>query len=645
MKAWLWLMFCLCVQPVFADGPEPAALGFLEKIREGSLDLEPGGDTALQPTTSEKKRRQIREDLERLEADLRGGELELGDVNQDGNFAAVMVLKTGGYDSAQAQVFPVALVRRGGDWLPAPVLASFENAVAAYTLPLKGRLSALEGWMLKKRVSDLGELIDESASRMRKKVEQAVSEDFLKNGKPGEIADRFVEACQKGDIPAILGFLGGLSNPLPDNWEIRLKASQAAVAGAQNFDSPWYLLASPDVVRVKVLDELNGKGAMISYGCLDPRQAGSRGTLGIISIIHLSLDRDSGGRWRIDPPSALLNDDAEALVIDADLDADLLDKFPEIFRKSSPLKGGKTLAEAESAVMEALGGDGLADLLSRVDFGNRGKDGRIACAEAAKLWWSMNGPGEFRVPVRLDAKEEGSLAVVAYQWFSVTQSDRYELKTLYFKKQKQGWVWSPGVVPAGERKGQQVLSEWVKAQEEDWRISWRGRLMQDSSRLTGVDGEGLPSDEQATQAVADWLEALENKRIKHALELSAWFGDEGEVPINALRNLSYELSAQDGGENTIGKVYRGGGWVAVAVSTATADGDKNDGLKNSFVVVLKGNGGAKVVPELDLLGEESRTRRFLNNETFKRLGATIGEADAAELRELFDRFLNDISPD
>lgn len=640
-------MLLLCFQPVLAGGPEAVALEFLEKAREGSLDLEPGGDTAIQPMTSEEKRRQIRRDFERLEDDLTGGELELGDVKVDGNFAAVMVLKSAGFDFSQAQVFPVALVRRGGAWAPAPVLASFENAVSAYTLPLKNRLSVLEDWMLRKRVTDLGMLMEDSAGKMRKNIEKSISENFLKTGSPREIADRFVKACEEGDTPAILGFLGGLSEPLPHDWELRMKAAPVAASGASNPQSPWYLVSSPTVVRRKVLEDISGDEAMISYGCLDPRRAGSRGTLGIISVFHLAFEKDSAGLWIINPQEALLNNDAEALANELDLDVDLLDKFPEVFRESTPLVGGETLDLAAKEVIKVLRKGDLAALLALVEFGNRGKDGRIACAKAAKLWWSVNAPGQFREPVMLDLKEEGALGVVAYQWFSVTQPDRYELETLFFKKQKEGWVWVPGVVNAGEREGQKILSAWIKAGERDWRISWRLRLMAGSTRLTEEDGDRAPTDSEAKQAVSEWLEALENKAIRRVFELSAWFGEEGDLPIQALRKLSYEFSAQDGGASRISKIYRRDPWVAVRVTKAFSEGRKADEKeeKDSFVVVRMSDDGAKVIPELDLLEEDSRTRRFLNDDTFRQLGEKVGKAPAGELRLLFASFLKDIEAD
>lgn len=636
-------MLFICVCPVMANSPEPAALAFLKKARDGALDLEPGGDTALQPSTSEEKRRRIRQDFERLENDLKWGELEIGDVKTDGDYAAVMVLKAGGFDSIQAQVFPVALVRQGEDWLPAPVLASFENAVSAYTLPLRDRLSKLEDWMLRKRVTDLGMIIEDSSVRMRKSIEKSVSGDFLKNGSPREIADRFVEACRKGDTPAILGFLGGLSEPLPDDWELRMRAARFAARGSANPDSPWYLVSSPMVVRKKVLEDVSEDEAMISFGCLDPRRAGLRGTLGIISVFHLALERDSAGFWRIDPQDALLNDDAEALADELDLDVDLLDKFPDVFRESTPLVGGKTLDAAEKEVVEVLRSGDLTELLAYVGFGNSGKDGRIACAEAAKLWWTVHEPGRLRVPVKLGSKEEGSLGAVAFQWFSATQPDRYERKTLFFRKQAEGWVWAPGVVTAGEREAQKVLSEWVKAGEVDWRNSWREKLMRGSVRLEDLDENNVPTDLEAKQIVSRWLESLESKKVYRAVGLCAWFGDDDDLPINALRNLSYELSTQDERAKEVGKVYRTDSWVAVQV-TKVADKDRksqNPKTRDHFIVILATQDGVRVVPELDLLEEDTRTRRILNENTFKRLEEKVGKASTKELRTLFENFLED----
>ena len=130
----------LFLSPLMAADPGEAAIDFLGKVRDGKLDLKPGGDTALLEHITDGKRESIRKRLARLETELRGGELELGEVKEDGGFAAAMIRKSSGFDSAEIQVFPIALVKRGDKWLAAPMPASFENAVAGYTVPLKKRL-------------------------------------------------------------------------------------------------------------------------------------------------------------------------------------------------------------------------------------------------------------------------------------------------------------------------------------------------------------------------------------------------------------------------------------------------------------------------------------------------------------------------
>ena len=444
VRGFVFLIFGLACSSLHANEPGPAALGFLEKVRDGDLDLEPGGDTALQEHTAEAKRRQIRGALERLGGDLRGGSLELGEVREEGDFAAVMVKKTGGFDSGHMQVFPVALVRRGAEWLPAPVLASFENAVAGYTVPLYKRLGELEGWMSRERVLGLEKLISESAARTRRLIKRNIVGENLEGDDLGKIADLFIEACADGNQAAVLGFLGGLGEPLPADWAERLRASQAAVGSDGDTEGVWRLLVSPEVVRVRVNEERSGMAGLVSIACLDPARAEKTGTLGKIELLHLEFSKDGGGRWKIDLPYVLLHNDSEELDSDDDLDVDLLDRFPAELRKADPLVASPTAQDASDAVLDGLKSGGLRELLSKVDLTGRRKDARIACGAAAEMWWSLNEPGTFRAPVRLGFREEGALAVAAYQWFTPADPDRYDLKILYFKKTGSGWVWAPG---------------------------------------------------------------------------------------------------------------------------------------------------------------------------------------------------------
>ncbi len=631
------MIFGLLCSSLFANEPGSAALDFLEKVRDGEVDLEPGGDTALQEHTAEAKRRQIRKALERLGGDLRGGSLELGQVKEEGDFAAVIVKKTGGFDSGHLQIFPVALVRRGADWFPAPVLASFENAVAGYTVPLRKRLGELEGWMSRERVLGLEKLISESAERTRGLIRGNIVGENLEGDDLGKIADLFMEACAAGNQAAVLGFLGGLGDPLPADWAERLGASQAAVDSGKDFGSVWRLIVSPDVVRVRVNEERSGKSGLVSIACLDPARAEKSGTLGKIELLHLEFSKDGGGRWKIDLPYALLHDDAEELDSDDDLDVDLLDRFPKELRKAEPLEGFPTAAEARDAVLAGLKSGGLRKLLRMVDFSGSGKDARIACGAAAEIWWSMNKPGSFHAPVGLGFREEGILAAAAYQWFSPADPDRYELKTLYFKKTGGKWIWAPGVVSEKERKSQKTLSKWIKDSEPDWRLSWRNSLLAPGERVGEIDFSAPVEDAAVEGLVGKWLDAIAARDLGAALGCAAWLGEEGDVPMKALRNLSYDLENSKQGRGRLRKIYRSDSWVAAHVSNG-----EGEETKEFFLPILSTPGGARLLPGIDLLEGSNRTRKFLNQVSFDRLRKFSADGKVEELEKLFSEFEKEV---
>jgi hypothetical protein len=616
------LILVLSLAPVMASDPGLAAMDFLGKVREGNVDLEPGADTALLEHITERKRESIRKRIERLEDELKGGELELGEVKEDGGYAAAMIRKTGGFDSAGMQVFPVALVKRGDRWLPAPVPASFENAVAGYTLPLKARLAALESWMMRKRVTDLERLLAESTKRTRDRIRDSIIGEDLEGDDLGKITDRFLDACAEGDRAAILGFLGGLSDPLPSDWPARLKASKAAVGGEGN----WRSLVSPDVIRVRVSEEVDRKDGRVSIAWLDPQRAGTSG----VGLVHLSLSRDAAGQWMIDLPESLLYGRKDS--DDEDFDGDLRARFAEKLREADSAAPEKTAREAAAALLVALNSGGVRETLRKVDAGNQSRFGSIAFTQAADVWWSLNEPGAFRVPVELGFKREGSLAAVAYQWFSVGEPDRFAPRTLFFRQTEGGWLWCPGVVPKDAKKDHASLSKWAEEMEAEWRLSWRESLMSPSVRLEEIVFGEPPSDDEVRTLIGEWLGALEKKDLSAALATAAWLGAGEMIPMRALRNISYDLANSGEGELELAAIHRTDSWVA-----ATVRRDSGERTQNIFLPVVITPRGARLLPEIDLINEDTRTRNFLNKASFDRLGKNVGDEKLAELIALFEK--------
>jgi len=599
-----------------------AALDFLGKVKEGRIDLDPGVDTALLGQITTRKRESIRKRLERMKAELAGGELELGDVKQDGLFAAAMIRKSAGFDSAEVRVFPVALVKRGGKWLPAPLPASFENAVAGYTLPMKTRLSALEEWMMRKRVTDLEKMLVESTKRTREVILNSIIGEDLEGDDLGKITDRFLEACAKGNRAAILGFLGGLSDPLPADWSLRLKASKEAVGGKGN----WRVLSSPEVIRVRVHEEKDQKDGLVSLAWLDPQTVATSG----VRVLHLNFSRDTAGQWAMDLPDALLH--GGEFPDDEDFDRDLLSRFAERLRVSEPTIYSDSLDEAVAGLMESLRSGGVHEALRKVDLGGGRRNGLKAVTDAAELWWSLNEPGVFRIPVELGFKQEGDLAVYAYQWFSVSDPDRFGLRTLFFRKMDNGWLWSPEPSAKSGHAEREELAEWVAGMEPEWRLSWRQLLMKPSAKLDRIIPADPPTDEQIKALVRAWLAALVKKDLGAALATTAWLGGgAGEIPMKALRNISYELVNADEGKAELVGIHRSASWVAVTVRRLSGER-----VQDLFLPVVSTPSGVRLLPEIDLIAETTRTRSFLNKASFEMLGKAVDEESITDLKGLFE---------
>ncbi|MEO5712460.1 MAG: hypothetical protein ABIT37_03150, partial [Luteolibacter sp.] len=361
------LISVLLATTLFAHGasndPGKEAINFLEKVRLGKIDLAPGGDTALSPQTADEKKREIARRIERIARDLGSDPLELGAVKTDDDYAAVLVRKVGGFDPSRLQVFAVALVKHGTEWTAAPLPASFENAGAGYAIALRKRLDLLENWMLREQVVDLEKLREQSAARMRQKIEARLTADELRSFDAQKAAQRFLTACQQRDLPAVLGMLGGLSTTLPDDWPARLKSADAALSVGSQAKHPWRLLTSPDVLRVVVHHEEEENSGLFSVACLDPSTTDSRTEMPRVELVHFELSKTQDDFWRIDPSSNFLQETENDEEPDEEADAELLDAFPAKWLQSHPAAPQMEAEQLHQAITTALRGGDLPSLL------------------------------------------------------------------------------------------------------------------------------------------------------------------------------------------------------------------------------------------------------------------------------------------
>ncbi len=621
--------------------PGAAAIDFLMKVREGKVNLEPGGDTALSSQTAEDKRREIARRLARMTNDLRSGTLEVGAVKQDENVAAVLVRKIGGFDPARLQVFPVALVRRGTAWAAAPVPASFENSGLGYAESLRQRLESLETWMLREQVLDLAKLRDQSVERMRTEIRKNLPLEDYRKFTPLEVGNGFLEACENGDSAAMLGYMGGLQESLPHNWPARLRAADNAAAPGKNATHPWRLLTSRQVVRVIVHHENAGDSGLVSVACLDPADS-SNGRIPQLRIVHLDMEKNRDGTWQLNLPGFFLNgepQDEEEEFADEELDADLLEAFPKNLREKYPARNVPEARAAFDATMEAMHAPDPAVLLSLIETGEDHTTALRACGRAAHNWWPVQDQTSVRHPLPLAFRESGSSAVGIVQFLSLNEPDRTRLRTFHFRKSESGWLWQAGLTSDHAADGSsRELQEWAAGELANWKDRWQQALFPRIVTGAEIAAGPAPTEEQARETVSNWLAASRATDLAAALPLAVCLDDPGSAS-RALRNLGYEVKTGrlTASAPEIQNIAQGKSWTLVRVRV-----NREEGPVFPVYPVIATADGPKIPLEIDLFAEGNRSRAFLNNTSFERAGLLTSAELETELRELFRELEKDL---
>ena len=618
--------------PLRADtDPGTAALEYLGKLREKKVSTVTGKDTAISPETTDDKRKEISRTLERLSQELAEGTLELGEIKQDGGTAGVIVRQIDGFDVNAMQVIALAMVKRGDDWLPAPIPASFDNTGLGYDPVLAQNLPALEEWMLRQRVVDLQILRAESTLRMQRQIAKSLPKEKLAAMKQDQVVEGFMKACALQDLSAVLGYLGGLNQTLPEDWSVRSNGAAKAISKKESEKSPWRLLLSPDVFRFLAHTEMTDDEGTVSFACLDPTEKSTT-----FLILHVGISKSDEGLWQIDLPSAFFNRDEE-LPKEEEIEAEILDTLPHKLRKKYPSMPQATAEEAGEILLTKLRGNSLSDLLPLISWeGTDAPSGLKNIMRAAQTWRALHDPGTVGCPLKMAFHEEGNEAAVITQFFSTHDPERTDLRVLQFQKNDKGWMWTPLPVadPAPDSDGGKIAN-WVKDQRPIMASQWQGKLLTGSSEIKSLVENHAVSPEEAHKTLTEWISSTRDGDLEKALALTAWIND-GRGASRMLRNLGHEMAtaSKEKASAEIVEIYHSTNWAAVGVKTSSEDTPANFPL----YPVIQTDKGPRILLEVDLFASPARGREFLNKASLERLQSVSSPALAEDLGKLLETY-------
>jgi len=627
----LFLLLVLAFPLRAATDPGTAALEYLGKLREKKVSTATGKDTAISPETTDNKRKEISRALDRLSQELAEGALELGEIKQDGGVAGVMIRQVDGFDVNAMQVIALAMIKRGDAWLPAPIPASFDNTGLSHDPALAQKLTALEEWMLRQRVLDLQTLRAESTLRMQRQIAKSLPRDKLAAMKPEQVVEGFMKASVQQDLSAILGYLGGLNQTLPEDWSVRSSGAAKAISKKESGKSPWRLLLSPDVFRFLAHTEMMDDEGTVSFACLDPAEKSTA-----FVILHLDISKSDEGLWQIDLPSAFFNHDEE-LPKEDEIEAEILDTLPHKLRKKYPAMPQASAQKAGETLLTQLRGNSLGDLLPLTAWEDAdAPSGLKSILRAAQTWRALHDPGTEGFPLALAFHEEGNEAAVISQFFSTRDPERTDLRVLQFQKSAQGWMWTPqpAADSAPDSDGGKI-AKWIKDQRPTVASQWQAQLLTGSNEIKTLGENHAVTPEEARKTLTEWIASIGDGDLEKAIALTAWISD-GRGAARMLRNLGHEMTTarKDMASAEIVEIYHSTNWTAVGVRTSSEDTPANFPL----YPVIQTDKGPRILLEVDLFASPARGRDFLNKASLERLQSISSPALAEDLGKLLEMY-------
>jgi hypothetical protein len=615
------------------DDPGRCAITFLENLRQlPQLSNNSAGEpTEISRQTTEAKKEVIHLRWHQLKRELGDDPLQVAAVRVDDDIAAVLIHPDCPLDPSRAKVFAVALIKNHGTWQAAPIPASFENSNINHTLKVQKRTKSLEIWMLREQVVVAEKLRSEIAARLQQKIEAATDRKRLIQLSPHEFARQFLTACTNRDLPAILGYLGGLSPSLPTDWTNRMRMVSLAIQSSPKTTHTWHLLTAPEVLRTLVHLDESTDPITASIACLDASISKSVDDFPKVEVVNCVLVKGNDHLWRIDPPTdPLQSNEDEFTESENQTDQKMALAFPARWADDKPLTPQSTAELAHHSWLTAIQEPSPSKLFILCDLKASAADAAKTCSQAAQLWWSIHQPDAINLPIPLAMHASENSAAAVVQWFSPRDPNHFEPRILSFERSPSGWLWS--FVPNQEFPNE--IRDWLTTETKNLATQWQEILLTECSTITPNASRPSPSIEDARNWMNTWNSLCQHHDMKQALSITLRLTTP-ESDARVLQNVGYDIvaSSKDPGSRTITEVYQGKICSAVGAKVILKNGE----VTYPLYPLINTRTGSKLLAEIDLISSANNGRDFLNRAALQRLEHAGEGALVEELRSLLEK--------
>ena len=614
-----------------AESPGKAAIAFAEGLRDGMEKEKLMALCALNPDTGDRKKDLITENWKTngkrmLPLAFRVVEEKIGGEN-----AAVVLSQLDENQGGSSHVLSLAIVKRGREWLAAPVLSSFQNSIVTYDPTTLSQRQELEHWMLAREIFLREEMQTNATQKLQEKMRLSIAPESLKSIAPRDLLEGLILAIRERDQAATLARLGGFSSDSIPQWDAIVQRISTAFRSDDLQQWPWKLIASNQALLAIGAPLDLGDEKSIDMLALHPESLSEEP-----DFFSFSIQYDEEGRARVVIPDVFLqrnlSEDEMGEIMDSE-DPDQLAMYESIHKQS--LRGW---ADVDLTNAKAVA-DTIEKSLQNNDFATFWGAGAAPATKAdllempgmVGLWQKLQGSATgSSLFGRVGFLEQENHALLVLQSYAPRNTDAIQLQQIWLVRNNQKWVMladAPDAPPA-------ALIQWWDDNKKAWSANLADALVANAVRIGGLAQE-QPNAAEVRKVFTGWLQAVQEKSLTKVIPFCAAFQDERS--INAMmRALAGELMYGTGRYEVL-DVNVNGRWAAVSAKVLS-DKSKSTPQFPLYVFVVTEK-GPRLLPqvELKLALSNNRSRNYLNNLAFTELKKYLPDAAVNELQKLYEK--------
>ncbi|MFM2170924.1 MAG: hypothetical protein RI957_1153 [Verrucomicrobiota bacterium] len=633
MRAFVALLFIALIAPLClaADTPAKAAIAFAEGLRDNIGNEKLLQRCALNPETGDRKKDQIMGAWKSCGEKMMQQGFEIAEETMRGTNAAVILTQVHNVVGSPSHVLSFAVVKRGDEWMAAPVMSSFQNSVVSYDAEILQERQQLEQWMLSREIFIREELQRRSAQRLLESMQRKITVDQLKSIDADKLLQGLITAIREQDQVGALARLGGYSSESLPEWDTIVRQLSAKFASGALQKWPWSLLTHPQSLHAFGTPLELGDETTVDLLVLHPDSISEEP-----DFLTFSIQQDAEGRARVIMPEIFwqrdVSEDEMGQIMDYE-DEEQLALYQKIYEQSRKRLEGVDLSRAEALMAQ------IESSLQNNEFATFWGTGAAPAKKALlsempgviALWKKLQGSAiGSSLFGRVGFLEEKDQALLVLQSYAPRNTEAIQLHKLWLERSDGHWKL---LADEPEQPAKSCLT-WYEELKKTWSTKLADALVVDAVRIGGL-AQSQPDPAKVREVFQSWLQAVQERSLKKVIPFCAAFQDDRSI-LAMMKAMAGELM-YGSGRHEIMDVAVHGRWATV--SAKYLSDQPNSAIQYPLYVFVATDHGPRMLSQVELkLGiSGNRSRNYLNNIAFTELKKYLPDAAVDELRTLYDK--------